>query len=146
MSTIRIAAESDMQRIMEIEKETISPPWTHGWLLEEIYNDDSLFSLAVEGDAIIGFVILRRVADESELFQIAVDAAYRCRGIADSLLGAALEWARDCGIKSIFLEVRESNAAAIALYAKHGFRQTRRREDYYTEPVEDAVIMMRSVC
>jgi len=143
---IREAAESDIQRILEIERAAISPPWTHGGLLSEIYNDDSLFALATQGDAVIGFIILRRTADEGELLQIAVDAAHRHSGAADKLMGAAMCWARDHWISSVYLEVRESNDAAIALYAKHGFEKVGQRREYYTEPAEGAVIMARAIC
>jgi len=136
--------EEDIPRILEIEQEAISPPWTHGAFLSELYNKDSYFSLAVDpGSRIIGFVVLRKIADESELLKIAVDKAHRRQGVADSLLSAALDWARARGSGSIFLEVRESNAAAIGLYKKHGFFSAGVRRNYYTEPVENAIIMKR---
>ena len=139
---IRTATEDDIPRILEIENEAISPPWTHGGLLGEIYNEDSFFALAIDAeDATLGFVILRRMGDEGELFQIAVEKAHRQRGIADTLMEAAIDWAHGNGLGSIYLEVRESNEAAIALYKKHGFIQTGRRKGYYTEPMEDAAVM-----
>ena len=139
--TIRAAAEDDITRILEIEHESITPPWTHGGLLGEIYNGDSFFALALDGKMIMGFIILRRAADEGELYQIAVDRARRRQGVADALMKAALEWARDCGINAIYLEVRKSNEAAVKLYQKHGFKKKGRRKDYYAEPAEDAAIM-----
>ena len=166
---IRFAAEEDIPRILEIEREAISPPWPHGALLREIYNDDSVFAVW-EADTIpippintspvsmphiiehtipshpafriLGFIILRRAADEGELFQIAVDAAYRRRGVADALVETALNWADGCGVRQVYLEVRKSNGAAIALYNKHGFMQAGLRKEYFTEPAEDAVIMV----
>ena len=95
------------------------------------------------GINIAGFIILRQIADESELLQIAVGKAYRRRGTAGCLMSAAFGWAHGRGIKSIFLEVRESNAAAIALYAKHGFTNIGIRKNYFTEPIENAVLMRR---
>jgi ribosomal protein S18 acetylase RimI-like enzyme len=56
-------------------------------------------------------------------------------------LSAALSWARDCGIISIYLEARKSNEAAIALYKKHGFDQVGQRKNYYADPAEDAILM-----
>ena len=140
--SIRFALEDDISRILEIENASISPPWTHGGLLGEIYNEESFFALAVENDITLGFIILRRIADdESELLQIAVDPAHRRKGAADMLLNAVLDWAKDQGINSVFLEVRKSNLPAIALYKKHGFTITGLRKDYYTGPVEDALTM-----
>ena len=166
---IRTATEEDLVRILEIEREAISPPWSHGSLLREIYSDDSFFAVWDAGTVpvshvsrqenrppvfqdkrtvplsskINGFIILRRVADEAELFQIAIDPAFRRRGIADALMEAALNSADSYGVISIYLEVRNSNIAAISLYKKHGFEQAHLREEYYTEPVEDAVVMAR---
>ena len=137
------ATENDLARVLEIEREAISPPWTPGGLLREIYNDNSFFVLASEDDAVLGFVILRRIGSDGELFQIAVDAANRRCGVADALMEAALRQADGFDVNSLYLEVRKSNAAAIALYEKHGFRQTGSRKDYYTEPVEDAATMER---
>ena len=142
---IKAAEEKDIPRILEIERASISPPWTHGALLSEIFNDDSFFALAVEEASIVGFVILRRASDEGELLQIAVDKAARRRGAAGGLMGAALGWARDAGVKSVYLEVRKSNEAAVALYKKNGFIQTGTRKNYYDDPAEDAAVMARKV-
>jgi ribosomal-protein-alanine N-acetyltransferase len=146
-----------MPRILEIEREAISPPWTHGALLSEIYNGDSFFAVAhselgtqggkLSGNQIsslLGFVILKRAADEGELLRIAVDSSARRCGAADSLMSAAFDHAKENAVKSIFLEVRKSNEAAIGLYKKHGFKQVRYRKDYYSDPIEDALIMVRS--
>ena len=157
------ATEDDIPRILEIERESISPPWTHGSLLGEIYREDSFFAVAygthgtrdieisdqsvragcIDARDVLGFVILRRTGDEGELLQIAVDSAVRSCGVGDILIAAALQFATEHALMSVFLEVRESNEAAIGLYKKHGFQPVRRRKDYYIEPVEDAVVMVK---
>jgi len=139
------AKEDDMSRILEIEQESISPPWTHGSLLCEIFKEDTFFATAVEDGKTLGFVILRRMPDDGELLQIAVDSAGRRRGIADLLMIAALDNAKENALKSVFLEVRKSNNAAICLYEKHGFKSLRQRRDYYNDPTEDAIVMVRSI-
>ena len=141
MVSVVLANEEDIGRILEIEAEAISPPWTHGALLGEIYRDDSFFAVASEDGVCQGFIILRCMADEGELLQIAVDKTARRRGIADLLTKAALRFADESTLKAVFLEVRKSNYAAIALYNKHGFCPVRVRKDYYCEPIEDAVVM-----
>ena len=137
---IQKAEEDDILRILEIEQDAISPPWSHGGLLSEVYREDSFFALAVDAGTILGFVILRLTGDDSELLQIAVSAANRRCGVADLLMESALGWAHECVVGSIYLEVRKSNDAAVALYKKHGFEQVGVRRDYYTDPVEDALI------
>ena len=167
---IREATEYYIARILEIENEAISPPWTHGSLLNEIYNDDSFFAVALSSDPkrnmqntdckeavqpgcgkpadawadyVIGFVILRRAADEGELLQVAVDKESQRRGVASKLIESAFSWARSVGIDSIYLEVRESNEAASGLYRKHGFYPVGERKNYYAMPTEDAVVMRK---
>ena len=145
MIYIKLATEDDMERILEIEREAISPPWSHGALLGEIYCGDSFFALAVGGGAILGFAILRRAAGECELLQIAVSSASRRLGAADALMAAAIRWSKENALGSIYLEVRRSNEAAAALYKKHGFKQVSTRKAYYDAPVEDAAIMRKDL-
>jgi len=142
--------EEDIVHILEIEQEAISPPWTHGALLSEIYRDDSFFAVArsgqresTKGSLLHGFIILRSILDEGELLQIAVGKDARRRGIADMLMASAIKNIEENSIRSVFLEVRKSNEAAISLYKKHGFKSVRLRRDYYTDPTEDAVVMVR---
>ena len=178
MVSIIPATENDIQRILEIEQEAISPPWTHGALLSEIYKEDSYFVVAFDEQmplsaddtapsaisnaassaisnaapatlnntafsAVVGFAVLRQVGDDGELLQIAVDKAKRRGGVGELLMIAALEYARENTPGSIFLEVRRGNTAAIGLYKKHGFSSVRIRKDYYSDPVEDAIVMIR---
>ena len=143
MIQIIAAAEADIPRILEIERASFSPPWTHGALLGEIYGGDSFFALATEDGVIIGFCVLRRISGEGELLRIAVDASARRRGAADLLMNAAIGYAEQSALGAIFLEVRQSNAAAIALYKKHGFKQAGIRKNYYTQPAEAAVVMKK---
>ena len=147
MIIIEAAAENDLPQVLEIEQ-AISPPWTHGALLYEIYREDSFFAVARHDSAaspLLGFLILRRMGDDGELLQIAVDETARRGGVADTLMGAAIGFSKDEALRSVFLEVRRSNEAAIGLYKKHRFKTVRIRKDYYNSPVEDAVVMQRSV-
>ena len=169
MIYITSATEEDLPVILEIEQEAISPPWTHGALLSEIYREDSFFAVArgVARDVVIGagragvyvtnsiaqenhppdtlgFVIVRRAGDDGELLQIAVNKTLRRQGIADILMDAALSYGSERGLSSVYLEARRSNISAICLYKKHGFKSVRYRKDYYHDPIEDAVVMVRS--
>lgn len=144
MEIIR-AEETWVERILSLDRECLSPPWTHGQMLSEIYNEDTCFLLAVQGDVLLGFAILRTMADEAELFRIAVDMSVRRRKIASGLLAGVTQSARRCDIERIFLEVRESNYAAIALYEKYGFTRVGLRRSYYEQPDEDALVMSLGV-
>ena len=132
--------------------EAISPPWTHGALLAEIYREDSFFAVARCGSRfdepglpaldLQGFVIVRRTGDDGELLQIAVDKRVWRQGVADMLMLEAIGFAKNSSLNSVFLEVRKSNEAAVSLYKKHGYKPVRTRKDYYSSPVEDAVVMV----
>lgn len=141
MIEIVIAQEAHIPAVLSIENASISPPWSEGALLNEVGRDDGLFTLAVENGAVLGFLILRRVADEAELYQIAIHEDARRRGVADILMNTAKEYCRKNNILSIYLEVRKSNEPAIRLYKKHGFKNEGRRKNYYSSPVEDAIVM-----
>ena len=139
------AEESRIEEIMALEKECFSPPWTEGTVLSELYNSDTFFTVASEED-IVGFIIMRRLGDEAEVFQIAVTEARRRAGIGSALLGKALKDADERGIQSVYLEVRAGNPAAMRLYEKHGFRKAGTRKNYYEAPRENAVVMKRGRC
>lgn len=98
-------------------------------------------SLVAEEDGVLrGFLIARITGDECELENvIAAEASQRC-GVASRLIRALIDAARDRNLACIFLEVRDSNAAARALYEKCGFAIHGRRKSYYTAPAEDAVL------
>ena len=83
----------------------------------------------------------RQVAQEVEIFDVAVDVRFRRQGIASFLLENVLALAKARGAKQIFLEVRESNAAAITLYRKFGFSVAGRRSNYYRDPAAAALLL-----
>jgi ribosomal-protein-alanine N-acetyltransferase len=161
MINIIVAVEENITRIMEIELEAIAPPWTRESFLSEIHMENSFFAVAgtnginntvtginsannaATGIHLQGFVIMRRIDDDGELLQIAVDKAARRCGIANALVDAALGYAKENNLKSVFLEARESNTAAIALYKKHGFEFVQVRKGYYNNPTENAVVMIK---
>lgn len=87
----------------------------------------------------------RNLGEEAEIFDLAVLQDHRRRGHARFLLTNFLELARELRLRDIFLEVRESNAAAIALYRTIGFIQSGRRPDYYRDPVETALLFHRKL-
>ena len=91
--------------------------------------------------AVIGFLVISRAGDHWEIENLAVEEKSRRGGAASGLIERMIKRARATGASSIFLEVRESNAAARALYAKFGFEELSRRRGYYAGPSEDAVVL-----
>lgn len=90
--------------------------------------------------SVLGFLIARHLAPEWELENIVVAPAARRTRLGKGLLGTLLTHARETNSNSVFLEVRESNRAARALYEKAGFLETGRRKSYYAHPSEDAIL------
>src|SRR5579864_3626451 len=111
---------------------------------ERMAQQPGAVALVCETEADTGvtaFLIARQIADEAEVLNLAVLAEARRQGQASALLAAAVHQFRASGVLRIFLEVRESNHAAITFYAKHGFTPNGRRKTYYRDPVEDALCM-----
>jgi ribosomal-protein-alanine acetyltransferase len=100
----------------------------------------ALVSEAASG-RLSGFLIGRQAVDEAEILNLAVERKSRRRGEGRALLKAALEALQGRGVSRVFLEVRESNSSGIAFYGKHGFSKVGRRERYYRDPNEAAVVM-----
>jgi len=147
---ISLAKEDDLPQIIKIMQEAISPVWSSSALLNEMRKDDSYFIVAKntavkaeEPTSVLGFAVFRRVGVDGELLIIAVYEPARRKGVGDSLMQAVLDYAGKNAFKSVFLEVRGSNEAAVHLYEKHGFEQLRVRKSYYNDPVEDALVMAR---
>ncbi|HEL2592721.1 TPA: ribosomal protein S18-alanine N-acetyltransferase [Streptococcus suis] len=113
-------------------------PWTVEQIASSMASQDEDYYLAYEGQELVGFLAVQTVLDEMEILQIAVKADFQRLGIASQLMAAVMDWEGD-----IFLEVRESNSAAQALYTRQHFTKIGKRKDYYRNPVEDAVIMKR---
>jgi ribosomal-protein-alanine N-acetyltransferase len=92
---------------------------------------------------ICGFLVARITGDEAEILNAAVDPAHRRKGIGSALLTTAISSAQAQNAKTIYLEVRESNSAAVSFYQRHGFEKTAQRRGYYSSPTENAVVMKK---
>jgi len=90
---------------------------------------------------VIGFLVARRIASDIEILNFAVQTASRRHGIGSALLRESLRWAKSFDAQRAFLEVRVSNLAAIRFYELNHFEVTGRRPRYYTEPIEDALLL-----
>lgn len=134
---------SHLGQIAQLERECFSSPWSEEMLAQELYNDNASYVVAQGSDgSVLGYAGLQVVLDEGYIDNVAVRPDCRRQGIASALLGAFIRFAQ-AHLAFLTLEVRASNAPAIALYEAHGFVQEGVRKNYYTAPREDAVIMTR---
>ena len=130
-------------QIAELERLCFSDPWSEKSIETELSCRLSLWLVAMEGEQVVGYVGSQTVIDESDMMNIAVHPDFRRRGIAETLVAALEDALRDRGSRALTLEVRTSNAPAIALYEKLGFRQVGLRKNYYRNPREDALILRK---
>jgi ribosomal-protein-alanine N-acetyltransferase len=141
-AVIRTLREEDAAAVTEILRGAPeSVFWPESSVKEVIATKNAVALVSeAEGEA-IGFLIGRQAVDEAEILNLAVAKENRRRGEGGALLEAVLEEFRARGVSRVFLEVRDSNAAAQAFYGKHGFSKIGRREGYYREPFESAIVM-----
>ncbi len=139
------AREELLPQIQQIEQQSFSVPWTETMLRLQLEPDSHIFLTAEAAGDVIGYIGMMYVLDEGYISNVAVHPLWRRRGVADALLDALTERARQKILSFLTLEVRESNAPAIALYEKHGFRSVGRRKNYYEKPTEDAILMTRTL-
>lgn len=134
--------ESDLDAVMAIEPTIYLHPWTRGNFSDSLKSGHEAWVLTRQGE-IIGYSLMSMVLDEAELLNISVAAPYQQQGLGRRLLAHMLEQAITLGVAMIFLEVRASNAAAIALYERASFVEVNVRRGYYPAENgrEDAVIM-----
>ena len=130
-------------QVAALEKECFCDPWSEGSVASELENPLSRWLVALEGEQVLGYVGSQTVLDESDMMNLAVDPAFRRRGIARALVCALIEQLRKMGSRCLTLEVRASNESAQALYACLGFVQVGRRKNYYHHPKEDALILRK---
>ena len=133
--------EAHIPQMVELEKICFSMPWTADMIRSELNNPSCLYLAAVDGDTLVGYIGVQTVLDEGYINNVAVHPEYRRRGIAAALISLLAEQAQAIGLAFMTLEVRESNAPAIALYEKLGFTTVGRRKNYYEKPREDAILM-----
>ena len=104
-------------------------------------SDAHFLVAAVASGPIVGYVVALEAADEGEILNLAVAPAGRRNGLGRALVQHILEALTARGVRHVYLEVRESNAPARALYVAHGFKEVGRRKEYYRRPVEDAIVL-----
>jgi [ribosomal protein S18]-alanine N-acetyltransferase len=145
--TIRKARPDDVEGVAAIERRAFSDPWSANSFRALFGNPLVHFVVAEDTPSgrLVGYMVMWFVVDESEIANLAVSDTMRRAGVGARLLDHALGTARERRCAVVFLEVRESNTAARALYASRGFEIAGRRAKYYRKPVEDALVLRRGL-
>ena len=129
--------------VARLERENFSLPWSENVLSSELKNPLSLWVVATNDGAVIGYVGAQIVPDEADMMNLAVDAQYRRQGIGKALVEHLVASLQERMVRSLTLEVRVSNAPAVSLYEGMGFLTVGRRPNYYQKPKEDAWILRK---
>ena len=139
----RRAGASDAPEIARLESEILPDPWSERAVADCICRGGMCF-VAVSGGELYAYVIGVLIAPEGEIYRVAVREDKRLRGIGYRLLDYAVKTERGRGLETLFLEVRSKNTAARRLYEAYGFKEISVRKNYYRDPVDDAVIMLKA--
>lgn len=146
---IRPMERADLEICGQIEQ-SAGDPWSLAQLTEELENQQTggasrLFVAQLPGQPVVGLAAWQLAAGEASLYTLTVSPKARRTGAGGALLRESMEALRGEGAETAFLEVRASNAGAIALYEQAGFVADGRRPRFYQNPTEDAVLMHRAL-
>jgi [ribosomal protein S18]-alanine N-acetyltransferase len=143
----RISTPADLDAVLDIEHASFNNPTTREWYQNELQRPEVCFIYVLRTDQVpvAAFCAFWLIVDQLHINNLAVRPELRGRGLGTCLLDAIVVEARHLGASSLTLEVRRSNIAAQRLYAKSGFHEAGVRQNYYTQPVEDALILLRKV-
>ncbi len=130
-------------QVAELEKLCFADPWSENSVASELNNIWSYWVVALWDDAVVGYIGSQSSCDETDVMNVAVHPDFRRKGIAESLIETLIMELKNRGSHALMLEVRASNAPAIALYEKLGFQQVGCRKNYYRNPKEDALILRK---
>ena len=140
---VRLGREH-ISSVAQIEKLCFSDPWSES-ALETLLDGDHVCLVALVDGVVAGYVGMYFVLDEGNVINVAVHPLYRRQGLARTLLRELLTISVDLGLAVLFLEVRESNESARALYVSEGWEYLGKRKNYYSHPIEDAVLMIKGL-
>ncbi len=141
----RLASAPDLDGVLAIEDASFSNPTTREWYEAELKRPEVcyIYVLRTPDCPVAAFCAFWRVADQMHINNLAVRPELRGRGLASRLLADVMAESARMGALRATLEVRRSNTPAVRLYAKAGFTEAGVRRNYYTQPVEDALVLVR---
>jgi ribosomal-protein-alanine N-acetyltransferase len=143
---IRPLTVSRLDEVVAIERASFSDPWSREMFRSEILVGGGTYARFAEQDGVlVGYLCAVLVEDEAHVGNLAVDPTERRRGVAQMLLDDLVQAARTAGAVRVTLEVRETNENARKFYYKNNFIDVAIRKNYYRNPNEDAIVMLRSL-
>ncbi len=141
---VRQAELGDLEALSALEVEGFGRPWTEAMYREELARETSWVEVALDSAGeVVGFVCAWQILEACHLLRIVTRKALRSSGIAQALVRRLIELSGERGCSHIELEVASRNASALALYDRLGFAAVGRRPNYYSQPVDDAILMNR---
>jgi len=143
----RLASTDDLDGVLAIEAASFNNPTTREWYEAELKRPEVCFIyvLRTPGTPVAGFCAFWLVIDQAHINNLAVLPELRGHGLGTQLLEAVIAEATQLGAILLTLEVRQSNAPALRLYEKAGFTREGVRKNYYTNPIEDALVLSRNI-
>ena len=142
----RLATDADLDGVLAIEDASFNNPTTREWYEAELLRPEVcyIYVLRTPEAPVAAFCAFWRVAEQIHINNLAVRPELRGQGLASRLLDEVMAASARLGMESATLEVRRSNTPALGLYAKAGFVEAGVRRNYYTQPVEDALVLVRN--
>ena len=145
MITIARMKEIHLDEVEEIEQDTFSMPWSLAGYRTALEQESNLFYVAMDDNKVVGYCGAYVSDYEGEITNVAIREDRRNGHIGSLMLEHMLQAGLDVGITDWYLEVRASNAAAIYVYKKLGFKEIGRRAGFYTKPTEDGLVMRKRI-
>lgn len=141
--TIEPMTADDISQVAEIERQIFSIPWSEKAFKDSMESDNTIYIVAKEDNNVTGYAGMYLSFEEGNITNVAVNPSSRRKGIGEKIVRDILNRAYEKGVRDVFLEVRETNSAAIALYEKIGFKEEGIRKNFYEKPKENALIMWK---
>lgn len=141
--TIESMTVDDISQVAEIERQIFSIPWSEKAFRNSMESDNTIYIVAKENNNVEGYAGMYLSFEEGNITNVAVNPLSRRKGIGEKIVRDILNRAYEKGVKDVFLEVRETNSVAIALYEKIGFKEEGIRKNFYDKPRENALIMWK---
>lgn len=138
---LRMARQSDIPQLAEIERASFTTPWSDTQLAAQLVKPEGRMLAAVGGEVVIAYVSWDVVLDEGQIANLAVRPDWRRRGVATALCAGLIEHARKEGLTRLTLEVQAAKTGARSLYLSLGFVETGRRPGYYQAEKDDAILL-----